>query len=142
MKRFAFLLVCLLFSTTLIGMARAEDDEVPATGEEANNPTGDETNNQANDTANNPGEEAANDPDAQPGADSVNATNNATTPENNPPATESDSAEAEDGAATAAPENPTEAPKDTTTPNGSAGAVLPSLLVVVATAFAGYNFAS
>jgi len=136
MKRFAFVLVCLLFSTTLIGMTRAQ-------GEEENKGT--DTADNANQDKNKTGE-------------AVNE-NNETANENNDEANENvetpTKVEGNDETVTNAPETDdtvteaatdptvTEAKKDDeATTKGSAGSVLPNLLVVMATAVAGYNFAS
>jgi len=140
MKRFAFLLVCLLFSTTLIGMTRAkgeEENKGTDTADNANqdkNKTG-EAVNENNETANGNNEEPnktddeANKNPTKGEGDDENVTN---APEKDDTVTEA-----------ATDPTVTEAKKDDeATTKGSAGSVLPNLLVVVATAVAGYNFAS
>jgi len=128
MKKFAFLLVCLVFSSSIIGMARAaenedENPEVEATTKAGEEPTTkvDAENNTKNETTG----ETVEKPD---GGDNVDNK----TPNN---ATEPVIVETEK-------DNKTET-ADPTTDDGSngSGSVLPSLFVVMATAIAGYNFA-
>jgi len=132
MKKFVFLLVCLVFSSSIIGMARAaenedENPEVEATTKAGEEPTTkvDAENNTKNETTG----ETVEKPD---GGDQDNVDNK--TPNN---ATESVIVETNDEK-----DNKTETADPTTDDgNNGSGSVLPSLFVVMATAIAGYNFA-
>jgi len=136
MKRFAFLLVCLLFSTTLIGMTRAQEGDQPKEGD--NNPNPGDNANQGGETVNNTETANENNDETKTGTktDEEPSKGNDETVTNAPE---------KDDTVTEAPTVPavTEAKKDDeATTKGSAGSVLPNLLVVMATAVAGYNFAS
>jgi len=141
MKRFAFLLVCLLFSTTLIGMTRAQGEEENKgtdTADNANqdkNKTG-EAVNENNETANGNNEE----PNKTDDEANKNPTKGEGDDENVTNAPETDDTVTEAATVPAVTEGKKDDAEATT--KGSAGSVLPNLLVVVATAVAGYNFAS
>jgi len=130
MKKFAFLLVCLVFSSSIIGMARAaenedENPEVEATTKAGEEPTTkvDAENNTKNETTG----ETVEKPDGGDQDNVDNGGNNATEPV---------IVEEPKG------DNKTETADPTTDDgNNGSGSVLPSLFVVMATAIAGYNFA-
>jgi len=142
MKRFAFLLVCLLFSTTLIGMTRAQGEE-----ENKGTDTADNANQDKNKTgeAVNENNETANGNNEEPNKTDDEANKNPTKGEGDDENV-TNAPEKDDTQVTEAPTVPavTEGKKDDAeaTTKGSAGSVLPNLLVVMATAVAGYNFAS
>jgi len=126
MKKFVFLLVCLVFSSSIIGMARAaenedENPEVEATTKAGEEPTTkvDAENNTKNETTG----ETVEKPDGGDQDNVDNGGNNATEQ--------------------VIVEEPEKDNKTDTTDDGSkgSGSVLPSLFVVMATAIAGYNFA-
>merc|ERR1719354_60532 len=131
MKRFAFLLVCLLFSTTLIGMTRAKEGEQPNEGD---NKTGDKANQGGEDVNTDNGGTGN---ETKTGTDEEPSKGNDETMTNAPETDDTVTEAATDPTVTEAKKDDAEA-----TTKGSAGSVLPNLLVVVATAVAGYNFAS
>merc|ERR1719427_1473079 len=121
MKKFAFLLVCLVFSSSIIGMARAADEENGGTGENGgageNGGTGENENVVQTTTT------TTEAPDVTTKNGTVEKVTDAPVISEGPNTTTTTTTEK----------------VTTTTGSGSAG-FLPSLFVVVATAIAGYNF--